>query len=262
LPDWLNTVQIVADIAWKLAAAIAVGLGSPRLMSALKTWHEVKTAQLEADREIERKRREAVEADFERATKVLPLLERSAEALQRQVESTEAKFQTLLNEQHKTVQELDKTLLPLIARLLARSVSLEIMRHNLLRGSAIGEEVREVADRLSTGNQELTEDQLKLHIAWGFLKIAPNLFGNAPEAIIGAAEQLARFTSQPASALRSAGEAMAEDPAVVELLQDTRRWGSPLAISEKYVLAFLPRLEGDVVQSVSSLRANSPGPAA
>lgn len=252
IPEWLSITQAVADVVCKVAVALAAALVSPRFISALRTWHEVKSAQLVSERDLERQRRLAVEADFERANRLLPHLEQSTTLAAQQLADLQRTYQELLAKKGTTESSLDRDLLPIVTRLVYRAVTLEIVRHNLLRGQEMGKELlRKEPGKDNAKPPALAADVPIEAAAGAFLLVGPKLFGDQPEEVFAAARDLAALTSAPEELLRLAGSSLASRPEVVEQILFAARWGSPAPIGEEYVIKQLS--ESDRKRLMSSI---------
>ena len=212
------------------------------LISALRTWHEVKSAQLVSERDLERERRMAVEADFERANRLLPHLEQSTTLAAKQLADLQKAYEDLLATKGSHGDPLDRELLPIVTRLLLRAIVLELVQHNLLRGQAMGKELmlKEYGKENRKALQSPDDVSVELGAA-GFLLIMPELFGDQPQQVLKAAKDLAALTSAPDEMLRLAGSSLASRQDVVEHMLFAKKSGSPVPITEEYLLRHVPQ---------------------
>lgn len=86
----LEVLAVIADIVWKGAAGGLVIVTAPKFLAALKTWHQIKTQQLQTQLEIEREHRTLAEKHATLASGSVEILTRESESLRRLLSSAEA----------------------------------------------------------------------------------------------------------------------------------------------------------------------------
>ena len=95
---WVITQQVV-DLLWKAGVFVLSLVLSKRLWSAIKQWHEVQSARLKAERDIERREREAADRTVKRYQQTLEAAEKDATihkslaaGLEKEIETERLKF--------------------------------------------------------------------------------------------------------------------------------------------------------------------------
>ena len=89
LPEWLSISVAIVDVLWKIALiAVAIAF-SPRVWTAIQTWQQIKAAQIESERDIEKKQREGAERDVARIQRVVETFETERGLLSQQLQAAE-----------------------------------------------------------------------------------------------------------------------------------------------------------------------------
>lgn len=230
MPNWLVLVGDIADVAWKAAVAIATVFLTPMAFRGLRAWHTLKTAQLETERDIERQRREAAEADFDRITRTLPLLSDQNALLVARVEE--------LSQGSEGKEPSSREFLKWLSlRLLLSTVEAELMHHNMLVGRKMSKDVpwepaAQEPDKESGRYVTPTQG------AKAFLLAQPEAYKGFHEDLLGITRRVASRLGEPDEVLLGLGKILAGIPGgnLPQLINSANERGSPVPAGMEYLM--------------------------
>ncbi len=125
IPQWLVVAAQIAEVLFNGAIGLAViGFGikiGPKLLGALRGWHDIMTAKLQAERDVERRLREAAESTAKLHAASVATVTSEVESLRRQLATAEEQASELT----ASLSERERAVFQSVYYTLAHAIALE-----------------------------------------------------------------------------------------------------------------------------------------